>query len=125
MMNVFSSMVGGVPMCHGAGGMAGHMAFGARTGGAIVILGAMLLGMALCFSGSVQLLFKLFPSAVLGVILFIAGAQLALGCGALGDNRNQRFVVFATAVFCMWNVAIGFVAGLLLHDLTRRNWLRL
>ena len=31
--NLFGAAVGGVPMCHGAGGMAGHVRFGARTGG--------------------------------------------------------------------------------------------
>ena len=40
LMNMLSASVGGVPMCHGAGGMAGHVQFGARTGGAVVILGA-------------------------------------------------------------------------------------
>lgn len=125
LMNVFGSMFGGVPMCHGAGGMAGHMAFGARTGGAVVILGATLLGLAFFFSESVQLLFKLFQTAVLGVILFITGAQLALGCGALGDSRHQRFVVLVTAALCLWNVAIGFVVGLALYHLHKRNLLRL
>ena len=42
-MNLFSSFIGGVPMCHGAGGMAAHLRFGARTGGALVILGMILL----------------------------------------------------------------------------------
>ena len=40
LMNMFSGSVGGVPLCHGAGGMAGHVRFGAHTGGAVVILGA-------------------------------------------------------------------------------------
>src|SRR5262245_59352293 len=35
LMNMLSASVGGVPMCHGAGGMAGHVQFGARTGGAL------------------------------------------------------------------------------------------
>jgi hypothetical protein len=35
LMNVLGSSIGGVPMCHGAGGMAGHVRFGARTGGAL------------------------------------------------------------------------------------------
>jgi predicted benzoate:H+ symporter BenE len=30
-LNLFGSSVGGVPMCHGAGGMAGHVRFGAKT----------------------------------------------------------------------------------------------
>jgi predicted benzoate:H+ symporter BenE len=53
-MNLFSSFVGGVPMCHGAGGMAGHVAFGAKTGGALVILGGLLVVLALLFSSSVK-----------------------------------------------------------------------
>ena len=32
-MNLISTLIGGVPLCHGAGGMAGHIRFGARTGG--------------------------------------------------------------------------------------------
>jgi len=53
LMNLLSGSVGGVPMCHGAGGMAGHVQFGARTGGAHVILGVTLLVTAIFFSGSV------------------------------------------------------------------------
>ena len=44
LMNLWSSSVGGIPMCHGAGGMAGHVKFGARTGGASIILGTILGG---------------------------------------------------------------------------------
>lgn len=83
LMNLFSGAVGGIPMCHGAGGMAAHVAFGARTGGSVVILGGLLLTLALFFSGSIEVLFQLFPAAVLGVVLFVAGIQLAAGTGAL------------------------------------------
>lgn len=124
-MNLFSSMVGGVPMCHGAGGMAGHIAFGARTGGAPVILGCVLLVLAFFFSGSVELLFRLFPVAVLGVILFLTGAQLALGNSVFPAERNGRVVVLLTAALCMWNIGVGFVAGIALHHAQQRGWLRL
>jgi MFS superfamily sulfate permease-like transporter len=33
LMNLLSASVGGVPMCHGASGIAGHVQFGARSGG--------------------------------------------------------------------------------------------
>jgi predicted benzoate:H+ symporter BenE len=56
-MNLVSVCLGGVPMCHGAGGMAGHIRFGARTGGALVILGVMVLFTGLFLSDSVVLLF--------------------------------------------------------------------
>ena len=38
-MNLFGPVIGAVPMCHGAGSMAGHVRFGAKTGGALIILG--------------------------------------------------------------------------------------
>ena len=60
-INVLGAAMGGVPMCHGAGGMAGHVRFGARTGGSVVILGAILCVVALFFSGSVETLLRIFP----------------------------------------------------------------
>jgi MFS superfamily sulfate permease-like transporter len=124
-MNLFSASVGGVPMCHGAGGMAGHIAFGARTGGSVVILGGVLLVLAFFFSDSVDLLFKIFPAAVLGVILFLTGAQLALGCSAFPNERGARAVVLLTAALCMWNVGAGFVVGIGLHHAHQRGWLKM
>lgn len=125
LMNVFSGAIGGVPMCHGAGGMAAHIAFGARTGGSVVILGGFLLLLALFFSNTVDALFQLFPAAVLGVILFLAGLQLAIGSSVLPAERRDRVVVLACAGLCLWNVGAGFVVGIALHHLGRRGWLKL
>jgi MFS superfamily sulfate permease-like transporter len=125
LMNLGSAVLGGVPMCHGAGGMAGHVAFGARTGGAPIILGALLLCLAFCFSGSIQTIFGLMAQPVLGVILFLTGAQLALGSCDFSKNKGERFVTLATAAFALWNVGLAFVVGMLLHQIARRGWLRL
>jgi predicted benzoate:H+ symporter BenE len=124
-LNLFSASVGGIPMCHGAGGMAGHVAFGARTGGATVILGVILLLLALCFSGSVQTVFAILPKAVLGVILFLTGAQLALGSCDFSKDKGERFITLITAAFCIWNVGLGFLAGMLGAYLHKRALLRL
>lgn len=124
-LNLFGASVGGVPMCHGAGGIAGHVAFGARTGGATVILGTILLGMALFLSGSIQTLLSLFPPAVLGVILFLTGAQLALGSCDFSRDKHERFLTLVTAAFCIWNVGIGFIAGMAGAYLNKRGWLKL
>lgn len=123
-MNLASAALGGVPMCHGAGGMAGHVTFGARTGGAPIILGAVLLCLALGFSDSVATVFNVFPRSVLGVILFVTGGQLALGSGELGKDRAERFVTLITAAFTVWNVGIAFIAGLTLSYLAKRGRLR-
>jgi MFS superfamily sulfate permease-like transporter len=124
-VNVGSFLLGGVPMCHGAGGMAGHVAFGARTGGAPIILGTLLLILAFFFSSSIQTLFGVFPQAVLGVILFLTGAQLALGSCNFGSDKLDRFITLITAAFAMWNVGLAFVVGLVLTYMNRRGLLRL
>ena len=124
-MNCASAVFGGVPMCHGAGGMAGHVAFGARTGGAPVILGTLLLLLALGFSDSVRILFALIPGAILGVILFLTGAQLALGSCDFSRHKGERFVTLVVAAFSMWNVGLAFIAGMILAFLLHRGRLRL
>jgi hypothetical protein len=124
-MNLGSAVLGGVPMCHGAGGMAGHVAFGARSGGAPIILGTLLLALALFFSGAVRTLFELFASPVLGVIVFLTGAQLALGSCDFSKHKGERFITLATAAFAMWNVGLAFVVGVALAWIERRGWLRL
>jgi MFS superfamily sulfate permease-like transporter len=125
LMNFASAAVGGVPMCHGAGGMAGHVAFGARTGGALIILGTILLVVAIFFSGSVETLFRVFPTSVLGVILFLTGAQLALGSCHFSQDKGERFATLVTAAFAMWNVGAAFLVGLGVFHIAKRGWLRL
>ncbi len=124
-MNLAAPVVGGVPVCHGAGGMAGHVRFGARTGGAPIILGTVLVLLALFASGSIETVFKIFPTSVLGVILFLAGAQLALGSCDFGEGKNDRFVTLTTAALAMWNIGVAFVFGMVLHYALKREWLRL
>ena len=124
LMNLFSGSVGGVPMCHGAGGMAGHVAFGARTGGSCLILGALLLLLALFFSGSVQTIFRVIPSEILGVVLFLAGAQLALGSCDFARDKGERFATLVTAGLAMWNVGVAFLIGLALYHAFKRQLIR-
>ena len=124
-MNLTSAALGGVPMCHGAGGMAGHVAFGARTGGAPIILGSILLCLASFFSASIRTLFDVFAQPVLGVILFLAGAQLALGSCDFSKNKGERFITLATTAFAMWNVGLAFLVGLALAYIEKRGRLRL
>jgi MFS superfamily sulfate permease-like transporter len=120
-LNLFGCAVGGIPMCHGAGGMAGHVRFGARTGGATVILGTILALVALFFSGSLETLFKIFPLPILGVILFLTGSQLALGACDFSKDKGERFVTLATAAFAVWNIGIAFVFGLAAYHAHKRG----
>ena len=124
-MNTAGSLIGAVPMCHGAGGMAAQVSFGARTGGAPVILGVLLVALALLFSESVVTLLRLFPTPALGVMLFLAGIQLALGSCDFSRDKGERFVTLGTAALAIWNVGIAFVFGIAVLWIVRRGWLRL
>jgi MFS superfamily sulfate permease-like transporter len=112
-------------MCHGAGGMAGHVRFGAHTGGATVILGCLLLAAALFLSDSILFIFQMFPECVLGVILFFAGLELAVSARDVPREKNDFYVFLITAGFALWNMGAGFLAGVLLDQLTKRNIVRL
>jgi len=125
LMNVLAGSLGGVPMCHGAGGMAGHVRFGARTGGAPVILGTLLVVAALFFAGAVETGLALFPAPILGVILFVAGSQLALGVCDGWQKKDDRFVLIVVAALSIWNVGVAFLFGLATQWMLRRKLLEL
>jgi MFS superfamily sulfate permease-like transporter len=123
-MNLLGTTIGGVPMCHGAGGMAGHVRFGARTGGALVILGTLVLLTGLFFAGSVATLFKLFPPALLGVILMFGGLELAAGVQPNVADKADRYVMLFTAGVAIWNMGAAYLGGLALWYGFNRGWLK-
>lgn len=123
-MNLVGTSLGGVPMCHGAGGLAGHVRFGARTGGAVVMLGVLILLIGLFLADSVAVLFKLFPASLLGVILLFGGLELAAGAHDDGRGKEDRYVMLLTAGVSMWNMGAGYLAGLLLWHAYQRGWVK-
>jgi MFS superfamily sulfate permease-like transporter len=123
-MNLVGTSLGGVPMCHGAGGMAGHVRFGARTGGALVILGGLVLFVGLFLGDSVGTLFRLFPRSLLGVILLFGGLELASGVKANNLQKEDRYVMLLTTGVSLWNMGAGYVSGLILWYAFQRGWLK-
>lgn len=121
LMNLGASAVGGVPMCHGAGGMAAHVRFGAHTGGACVILGVLLTVVALLLGDSAALLFRLFPPPVLGVMLFLAGLQLAFNGKEVEGEHVDRVLMLATAGIAVWNAGAAMIFGILACHAVRRG----
>jgi hypothetical protein len=123
-MNLVGTSLGGVPMCHGAGGMAAHVRFGARTGGALVILGGLVLFTGLFLADSVAILFQFFPRALLGVILMFGGLELAAGVHGNDLQKEERYVMLLTAGVSLWNMGVGYAAGLVLWYVYHRGWLK-
>ncbi|MGD0626065.1 MAG: putative sulfate/molybdate transporter [Thermodesulfobacteriota bacterium] len=124
-MNIFSTAIGGIPICHGAGGMAGHVRFGARTGGALVILGVIILILGLFFSDSVATIFKFFPPSILGVILFFTGLELASINKDIGSKRSDFYIMLVTAGLAMWNMGVAYLTGLILYYGVEKGVLKL
>lgn len=110
-MNLVAPFFGGVPVCHGSGGMAGHYAFGARTGGSVVIYGACFLGVGLFLSGSFDRVVQLFPKAVLGVLLFFEGLALLRRVRDAGLERSEWMIVFVTGL-CAVALPYGYLVGM-------------
>ena len=125
LMNFVSTAIGGIPLCHGAGGMAGHVRFGARTGGALVMLGAVVLALGLFFADSVTVLFRTIPGAILGVILLFTGLELAAIIKDIGSKKEDVYVMLLTAAAAMFNMGVGFVAGVALYHAVRRGIVKL
>ena len=125
LMNIVSSVFGGVPLCHGAGGMAAHVRYGAHTGGATIFLGTIFLVLAFFFSDSILVLTELFPKAMLGVILMFAGIELAMSAKDVPREKSQFYLFLITAAFSMFNIALGFILGLVLQVLIDKNILHI
>jgi len=88
-MNLVGAPFGAMPACHGAGGLAAHYHFGARTGAAVAFLGAVKIAASLAFGSSLAALLAGFPETVLAVMLLSAAAELARA-GARGVEREVR-----------------------------------
>lgn len=119
-MNLVSAWFSGMPMCHGAGGLAGQYKFGARTNGSILFLGGMKMAVAVLLGASLMAVCRSFPSSVLGVMLAFSGMELALVTRDQ-TSRGDAFAMLLTAGACLAlnNIALGFLMGLALVLLQR------
>jgi SulP family sulfate permease len=102
--NLFAAAISGMPVCHGAGGMTAHYSFGARSGGAPILLGLALLLLAILFGASLPAVLAGFPLPILAGLLAIAGL---LHIALLKDLRHPVHWAMAMAVGIT-----GFVSNL-------------
>ncbi|KAJ1929663.1 hypothetical protein IWQ60_000987 [Tieghemiomyces parasiticus] len=127
LMNVVGCLFGSIPYCHGSGGLAGQYRFGARTEVSILVLGLFKLVLGVVFGASLVALLKVFPSSILGVLLFMSGAELAMAGRRYSihltppltpeteADRTRDFcvmVVTAGLLIGFSNDAVGFIGGL-------------
>ena len=119
LMNLVVPFLGGMPMCHGAGGLAGQYYFGARTGGTNIIEGTIEISLGLFFAASVASLFAVFPSAIIGAMMLLVGIELTKFAKNIRLNQDFAPLGATVIVSLLSNMALGFVVGLLVHHLMR------
>ncbi|WP_028585832.1 putative sulfate/molybdate transporter [Desulfogranum mediterraneum] len=110
--NFLSFCCGGIPLCHGAGGLAAHYRFGARTAASNLMIGGIFLVLALFCGGQIIGLLNLLPMAVMGVLLVFAGAQLALSVMDLEARKDLFVAMLILGITLAANLAVGFMVGL-------------
>lgn len=111
--NFVSFCMGGMPLCHGAGGLAAHYRFGARTPGSNAIIGLIFLVLAILLGKHILAVLYLIPMAVLGVLLIFAGSQLSLTIMDM-EKRKDFFVIFViVGITLATNLAAGFITGII------------
>ena len=110
-MNVAASFFGGMPMCHGAGGLAGQYYFGARTGGTPIIEGVIEVAIGLFLSQSIADVMAAFPMPLMAGMMLLVSIELARPLLAL--RRWKLGIALVTALLSVaTNMALGFAVGL-------------
>jgi len=112
--NLLSFLVGGMPLCHGAGGLAAHYRFGARTAGSNLMIGLVFVVLALFLGTHSLAVVYLLPMSVLGVLLIFAGSQLALTIIDLNERKDLFVVLVILGITLATNLAVGFLVGIAL-----------
>ena len=123
--NVAAGLTGGLPVCHGAGGVTAHYRLGARTAGATLMVGALYVTLGILLGASLPaFLHLLAPGALAGMLLFVA-IQHAVLAGQL-ERLDDRVLAAAIGLITLLtgNLAIGAGAGivaLVIRALMRRR----
>lgn len=112
LMNLINPWFGGIPTCHGSGGIAGHYTFGGRTGGSVIIYGSMYLVVGLLFSAGFTNLIAVFPKPILGVMLAFEGLAMLLLVRDIAGTRRDFLIAVLTGLICV-GLPYGYAVGLL------------
>lgn len=117
--NLLSSLLGGIPMCHGAGGLASRYRFGARTAGSNVIIGTIFIILSLFLGHKILTVLHHVPLAVLGVLLIFAGLQLCFTFLTISAKKDIFVIVIMLVITLEHNLAAAFLIGIAVALLLR------
>lgn len=112
LMSISSSLTGGFPLCHGAGGVAAHYRFGAKSGISMIFGGIILISIACLITDPAILTY--IPQGIFGALLLAVSGELLKG----GMKTNDLKVPGIMAIIAITaGIAVSFVCGLALSVL--------
>lgn len=116
-MNLVMPFLGGIPTCHGAGGLAGQYYFGARTGGANIIEGLIEISLGLFLASSIAGIFSFFPLAIVGGMMFLIGVELTKFVKDVHWGQDLIPMTTTLIISLLFNMAYGFLIGVFIAHL--------
>lgn len=124
LMNLINPFFGGIPTCHGSGGMVGHYTFGGRTGGSVILYGVFYLVLGLFFGKGFDALIGVFPLPVLGVLLLFEGLMLMLLVQDVAASKTDLPIALLVGMIASglpYGYVVGIVVGVALHHLSHHR----
>lgn len=128
LMNLVNPLLGGIPTCHGCGGLSGQYFFGARTGGAPVIYGLFYIVLGLVSGTAFGKVVELFPYSILGtILLFEAVALMNVASDRTLDSAEWFLCLLCgvVAAFLPNGYVVAMVGGVIAYHLVRWRTRRL
>ena len=117
--NVLAGAVSGMPVCHGAGGMSAHVAAGARTWRAPVLIGGVLVVTSVALGRGLGDVLAAFPLPVLAGLLVVAAVAHVRLLADVHGGRAWSVVAVVGVLGVTVNLALGVVVGLVMAQLLR------
>lgn len=111
--NLFAGAIAGMPVCHGAGGLSAHYAFGARTWRAPALIGGALLAVAIVFGNALAAALPMFPVSVLAALLGVAAVAHAQLLRDMRRPIDWTVIAVVAGLGVFANLAYGVVAGVI------------
>jgi sulfate permease, SulP family len=112
--NLFAGSISGMPVCHGAGGMTAHRTFGARSGGAPIMLGSILIALALGMGATLTAALAGFPVPILAGLLTVAGLLHMMLLKDLKGPWHWAIAIAVGVTGFLSNLAVALVGALLI-----------
>ena len=119
-LNLATAPFGALPMCHGAGGVAAHYRFGARTALAPAALGGVLLLLGLLAAGETTRALARLPDAALAALVLIPAIDLVRMAYPARFHGADRPLLAALTAIAVFSPALAFLAGLAAVPLIQR-----